>query len=84
MELETFIKQRKHFFWDIKNPENVSEESVVEHILNYGDFDDIRKMIQILTIEKVAHIFRKQIHQKRNNYDKKIANYFKLYFNKHA
>lgn len=84
MTIKKFIKQRPYLMWYIKDLDNVSEASIVEHTLNYGDFDDVKKMINILTIKKVSRIFNKQIKQSRNNYNPKIANYFKLYFKKYA
>ncbi|NQU82480.1 MAG: hypothetical protein HQ539_00835 [Parcubacteria group bacterium] len=84
MTIQKFIKKRPYLFWSVKDLDNLSEESIVENVLNYGDFDDIRKMIKILKIQKTAKIFNKQIKQKRNNYDPKIVNYFKLYFKKYA
>jgi len=70
--------------WSVRDFDSVSEEAIVEAVLNYGDFDDVQEMIEILKIKKVAEIFEKQIKQKRNNYDPKIKNYFKLYFEKYA
>jgi len=82
--IHEFIKQRPYLVWYVKDPSKLSEESIVEHVLNYGDWNDVQEMIKILGIKKVAEIFNKQIHQKRINYDKKIMNYFKLYFAKYA
>ena len=56
----------------------------MEAVLNYGDFDDVQKIIQMLGVRKVAAIFRKQAAMPRCNYDSKIKNYFSLYFAKHA
>jgi hypothetical protein len=84
MSLKEFIKKRKYLLWYIKDFENISEEAIVEAVLNYGDFDDINKLINILGIKKVADIFRKKIKNKRCNFNPKIKNYFKLYFKKYA
>jgi len=70
--------------WYEAEPETLSKEAIVEAVLNYGDFEDVRKFIALLGIERVAAIFRSQIKRKRINYDPKILNYFKLYFEKHA
>ena len=70
--------------WYVKELDSLSEESIVEHTLNYGDFNDIKKLIDILKIDKVARIFQTQIKQKRNNYNPKVKNYFNLYFKKYA
>lgn len=84
MTIKKFIKKRPYLMWYIKDLDNVSEASIVEHTLNYGDFDDVKKMIKILTIKKVAGIFRQQIKRPRHNYNVKIVNYFTLYFEKYA
>lgn len=84
MTREQFIKKRKYLFWYIKDPEKVSDESLVEHILNYGDWDDVQKLIKLLGIRRVAEIFRKETSRKRTNYGKMTTNFFNLYFSKHA
>jgi len=70
--------------WYVKEPSRLNDESIVEHTLNYGDWDDVQKLIKILGIKKTSKIFNKQISQRRVNYDAKILNYFKLYFSKYA
>jgi len=70
--------------WYVKEPGRLNDESIVEHTLNYGDWDDVQKLIKILGIKKTSKIFNKQISQRRVNYDAKILNYFKLYFSKYA
>ncbi len=70
--------------WYVKEPENLSQEAIVEAVLNYGDFDDVKKIFSILGIKKVAEIFTKQIGRKRINYRPEIKNYFQLYFKKYA
>ncbi len=84
MTLNTFIKKRPYLTWYEAKPEMLSEEAIVEAVLNYGDFEDVRKLIAVLGIKRVAMIFRSQIKRKRINYDPKILNYFKLYFKKYA
>ena len=83
-QLKKFMRERKHLVWYVKNPENVGAESIVEHTLNYGDWDDIQKLIKILGIKKVAIIFREQTGGFRTNYRPEVSNYFKLYFNKYV
>ena len=84
MTLGNFAKKRKYLFWYVKDPGKLSEEAVVEGVLNYGDFDDVKKLIALLGIKKTAEIFRKKTRMKRSNYRPEIANYFKLYFDKYA
>ena len=84
-KLHIFIKQRPYLVWYVKHPEKLSEESIVEAVLNYGDFEDVKEMISILGIKKTAQIFKQQTQsKKRCNYHPKTKNYFQLYFNKYA
>ncbi|MCD5397233.1 MAG: hypothetical protein LRZ96_01460 [Candidatus Pacebacteria bacterium] len=86
-EINKFIKKRSHLIWYTKNYENLSEEAIVEAVLNYGNWNDVQKMISILGIQRIAAIFKKQARigkMKRINYDPKVLNYFKLYFKKYA
>lgn len=84
MTINEFIKKRTYLIWYTKNFDNLSKEAIVEAVLNYGDFDDVKKMISILGMRKTADIFRKKSKQKRCNYDSKVKNYFQLYFKKYA
>jgi len=82
--LKNFIRSRRYLVWYVKNLEKLSPESIVEHTLNYGDWDDVQKLTAIMGIKKMARIFKNQTSQRRTNYDDKIKNYFSLYFKKYA
>lgn len=81
---QEFIKQRPYLVWYAKDIDRLNNESIVEHTLNYGNWDDVNELFGIIGIKKTATIFNKQIRQKRVNYDAKIINYFKLYFSRYA
>ncbi|MDO8522103.1 MAG: hypothetical protein Q7S08_02330 [bacterium] len=84
--LYDFISGRKHLIWYVKDYRALNEEAVVEATLNYGNWDDVQKLIRILGMEKVAQIFRKQMvtGRQRGNYYPETAHYFTLYFNKYV
>jgi hypothetical protein len=84
MKAQDIIKQKPYLIWYTKDYDGLSDAAVVEAVLNYGDFDDVQKLIEILGIRKVAKIFRKQAKLPRCNYRPEIKNYFQLYFNKYA
>ena len=84
MSIIDFAKKRPYLFWYISDLDNISESSVVEHILNFGDWKDFKEILDILGLENVAFIFRKQLNNKRNNYRPEIKNYFTLYFDKYV
>lgn len=59
----------------------------METILNYGDVNAIRRLIEIMGTDEVALIFNKQIStssRRKSNYHELILNYFQLYFKRHA
>ena len=71
-------------FWYVKDPTKVSDEALVEAVLNLGDWDDVQKLEKLMGIKKMAEIFEKDTNRPRVNYDKKIINYFRLYFARYA
>ena len=86
MTVHEFIRERPHFVWYTKNYDGLSESSIVEATLNYDDWDDVQKLIEILGMRRVAEIFREQTgsHRMRVNYYPEITHYFKHYFAVHA
>ncbi len=84
MKVETFIKQRPHLFWYIGDLDKISDDFILEQVLNFGDFDDVKLLLKIIGIKKASVIFDKQIRKKRCNYKPEVKNYFKLYFNEYA
>ena len=91
-DIKQFIRENASLFWYIREDakENISQETLVEFILNYGDKKSVKKLFDLLGIEKVAEIFYKQTHKEnslarnRINYLKLVRNYFDLYFKKNA
>lgn len=85
MTLSNFIKKRKYLVWYVKDPDkNLDADSILEHTLNYGDWDDVQTLFKIIGIKTAAKIFREKIKLPRCNYDDKVKNYFQLYFDKYA
>lgn len=89
MTIHDFIKKKPYLVWYVSKKKlgKLNEASIVEHVLNYGNWDDVQEMIRILGTEKTAEIFReKSTPDKfgRQNYRPEIKHYFQLYFKKHA
>ena len=89
IDLKELIKDYSHLFWYTPQDkkENIDEGQLVETILNYGDKKAVRRLIDIMGIDKVANIFYKQISstsRRKNNYHELVSNYFQLYFKRHA
>jgi len=83
-KIANFIKSRPYLVWYVGDAQKLSESSVLEHALNYGSWEDVQKLIEILGKKKATEIFQAQVSQKRNNYKPMIKNYFQLYFKKNA
>ena len=84
MKANRIIKNNPYLIWYTKNYDNLSDESVVEAVLNYGDWHHFKQLIKALGIKKTAKIFKKEADKKRSNYKPKVKNYFSLYFNKYV
>lgn len=82
--IHDFIKQRKVLVWSTQHYDDLSEETIVEAVLNYGNWKDVQELIRILGIGRVAEIFRRDAFRERTNYRDDIRYYFDLYFNKYA
>ncbi len=84
--LLNFIRDRKPLFWDVGfgDLKSLSEEAVLERVLNYGSFDDCKELLGILGLEEAARIFQKESQMSRSNYLPAIKNYFTLYFEKYV
>ena len=85
-KIKAFIKEHSALFWSIPENarENISQNLLVETILQYGDIPDIQRLFELVGVENVAEIFYKQIKQRRCNYQPSTINYFKLFFNQNV
>ena len=43
MTLQKFAAKKPLIFWSTRNYRNLSDEAIVEGVIEYGDFDDIKK-----------------------------------------
>ncbi len=84
MTVNSIIKNKPYLAWYVKDPENLSEESVLEHVLNYGNWDDVQQFIRIKGKDKTAILFKKTLTNKRTNYQPAVQSYFFRYFNHRA
>ena len=81
MTINSIIKNKPYLAWYVKDPEKLSEESVLEHILNYGNWEDVQLFIKIKGLNETAKLFNKSLKNKRTNYQPAIKSYFYRYFN---
>jgi hypothetical protein len=82
-----FVRKHKSLFWYTPEEklDQISAGFLIETILNYGSLDDVRELVQLTGIKKVADIFFESIRKStRNNYFPDVQNFFSLYFKKYA
>ncbi len=82
MRASDIIKNKPYLAWYVKDPEKMSERSILEHILNYGNWEDVQEIINTLELQKCRRLFYKSLKNKRNNYSDEIKAYFIRYFAK--
>jgi hypothetical protein len=88
-EVKAFIRQHSSLFWYTPEDkkEEISQEFLVETILNYGNLEDVKQLFNILDFKKVADIFFNSINlsdRRKGNYFELTVNYFTLVFKKYA
>jgi len=88
-EVEKFIEDHQELFWYSPAPKSktVTDELLVETMLNYGQLSDIQELFNLVGKKNVAKIFYdniKKSDRRRNNYSQLTANYFTLFFNRYA
>lgn len=84
MKIQDIIAQKPYLAWYVKDPAKLSDVSVLEHVLNYGNWTDVKEFIQIKGIKETAQIFAQSTKRTRSNYLPEVESYFKNYFNKYA
>ena len=81
---QDIIRRKPYLAWYIRDAKKLSDGSVLEHVLNYGNWDDVQEYIKLKGIEETARIFRETRGEKRSNYRPEIADYFSRYFAAYA
>jgi hypothetical protein len=88
-EVKAFIRKHSSLFWYTPEDkkEDISEEFLVETILNYGELPSVIELISLLGLKKTSDIFYNSINQsdrKKGNYHELTINFFTLLFKTHA
>jgi two-component SAPR family response regulator len=85
-EIKEFIRQHSNLFWYIPEDkkEEISNEVLVEFIFNYGDMNDVRKLIKFIGMERLSEIFSGLQGRKILNYYPEIYNFFSILIKRYA
>jgi hypothetical protein len=78
------VEPRPHLWWGTEDKKSLSVACVVEGILGWGNWDDVKMLIRELGIQQVKQIFESQTSSSRTNYRPQTIHFFRLYFNHHA
>lgn len=81
-----FIQEHRQYFWYTpeKEKQNISDSLLVETMLNYGTLDDFRRLMNVLTPNRVAEVFFSTVGRQKGNYYPDIRNFFSLVLQKYA
>lgn len=85
-KLKDFIYQNKSLFWYIPESslDSISQELLLESILNYCTLDEIKKFFEIFGISNAANVFRNLKGREKLNYKPEVYNYFNLVFDRYV
>lgn len=85
-EIKAFIQDQSNLFWytPADQKENISEEFLVETIMNYGDLDATKRLIALLGFVRLSEIFNGLQGRKRLNYYPEFYNFFSIIIGKYA
>ena len=84
MTLAQLIVEKPYLVWYVKDKKHLSSESIFEHILSYGDWDDYTSTEKVLGIAEASALFEKLKNKKRVNLRPQTVSYFERYFEKYA
>lgn len=80
---DLFIK-KPFLAWFVKNKSELSQESMVEKVFNYGDWQDYLNIEKEIGTDEVKNIFERLKNKPRTNLRPRTINYFNHYFAKYA
>lgn len=86
MTREQLIEKNKSLFWYTPETakQDISDDLLVERILNDGTLDDYRDLIATLGGERVAQVFYGATGRQIDNYYPEIRHFFSIVLQKYA
>ena len=83
-KLTELFKQKPYLAWYVADREKLSEKSILEHILNYGTWEDYQMAESALGLKRIKSLFNELLSGKRVNLKPQTKNYFTNYLRKYA
>ncbi|MBE6321303.1 MAG: hypothetical protein E7075_10135 [Bacteroidales bacterium] len=86
MTREQYIELHKDLFWytPVDKKANISDNLLVETILNDGTLDDYKLLLQVLGAQRVAEVFFAAKGRQKQNYYPEIHHFFSLLLSKYV
>lgn len=85
-QLKAFIQEHSNLFWYTPKDkkEEISEDLLLETILNYGNLKDSLQLIKMIGTDNSLRILQRADGRKKMNYYPEIYNFFTLYLSRNA
>lgn len=85
-KIKDFIREHEHLFWytPIKEKENISDEMLLEYILNYADLPTIKEFFVLMGVQNIQTIFNNLKGRKKGNIYPEIHHLFSEYLKRIA
>ncbi|MCF8257645.1 MAG: hypothetical protein K9J06_08835 [Flavobacteriales bacterium] len=88
-EMKEFLHQQRDIFWHLNKEKlhGLSDDVIVEYVLNYGDYDAVKDLFAIWGTAHVAEVFYRSTAlsaRRAKNYFPQVLHYFDRYFKRHA
>ncbi|MDD2565488.1 MAG: hypothetical protein PHZ26_02740 [Candidatus Gracilibacteria bacterium] len=78
-KLKEYLETRKSIFWYIKDINSLSDEAILEGIIKYGDWIDLKEIFKIFGKEEFKKIYDNLLNKKRTNLEKIEINFIDLF-----
>ncbi len=79
------IRKKPHLIWYSKNYDGFTEKTIFEHVLNYGEWEDVQELVRIYGFKACNEILEEMVTKyKRNNLRKEVISFYPMYFKAHA
>jgi len=82
--LQAILQRKPYLAWYIRDKKTLSDQSALEHILSYGDWEEVMEAEKLLGISGMKALFDKIRSKRRVNLKPRTLNYFRNYFSKYA
>ncbi|PIZ65725.1 hypothetical protein CO051_06200 [Candidatus Roizmanbacteria bacterium CG_4_9_14_0_2_um_filter_39_13] len=78
--LTKIIQEDPSLIWYVRKHSHISDMSILEHILNYGNWKQVQEAIKILGMKDTVQLYTSLANKRRSNLMPRVKHYFDLYF----